>query len=59
MQLIWANAAALAVASIFYSWRTWTEIETRRRQTLRNRVVYMLWVMAHRADHPQEALVVD
>jgi hypothetical protein len=40
------NAAALAVASLFYAWRCYTERESRREHRLRERVTYMLWVMA-------------
>ncbi len=50
MQPMWGNLAALAVVAIFYSWRTYTQIVDRRRRVLRERVAYMLWVMAERIE---------
>ncbi len=49
MQPIWCNVAALAVALIFYLWRTYRHLLLRRQRQLRERVAYMLWVMAQRA----------
>jgi methionine synthase II (cobalamin-independent) len=43
------DIAALAVASIYYVWKTYFQLQFRREQTLRERVTYMLWVMAHRS----------
>ncbi len=41
-------ASALSVAVLFYGWRTYQQkIECRHKQ-LRERVAYMLWVMANR-----------
>ena len=51
MQPIWTNVAALAVASIFYTWRAWQQVHCRRNQVLRSRVAYMLWVMANQEEH--------
>jgi hypothetical protein len=59
MQLVYANVAALAVAILYYGWRTWHEVQLHRRQRLRERVVYMLWVMARQIDDPRETLVLD
>jgi hypothetical protein len=47
MQVLSCNAAALAVACLFYSWRAYTDQQGRRERTLRQRVTYMLWVMAN------------
>jgi hypothetical protein len=44
MNLVMANMAALAVASIFYAWRAYAQ--TRKQRQLRHRVAYMLWVAA-------------
>jgi hypothetical protein len=52
MQPIWCNVAALAVALIFYIWRTHQQMVQRRHRQLRERVAYMLWVMAQRLDKP-------
>lgn len=48
MQPIWANLAALAVAVIYYVWRESHQIRLRKDRALRERVAYMLWVMATR-----------
>ena len=36
----------MAVAIIFYVWRSYHEREQGRERVLRERVTYMLWVMA-------------
>lgn len=59
MQLILANAAALAVASIFYVWRAYWQVKGCRQDILRHRVAYMLWVMSERVDSRQESLAAD
>jgi hypothetical protein len=46
MQAILPGTAALAVAVIFYTWRAWQQLQSRRDRKLRDRVTYMLWVMA-------------
>jgi hypothetical protein len=48
MQTIFCNLAALSVAWIFYAWRARLANLARRERTLRERVTYMLWVMANR-----------
>ncbi len=45
MQPIVANMAALAVASLYYLWRSHHQAQQRRRR-LCQRVAYMLWVAA-------------
>jgi hypothetical protein len=47
MQVICCNLAALAVAAIYYTWREYAWTQLRRDSILRERVTYMLWVMAH------------
>ena len=42
------NVAALAVAALFYVWRAHFQVRVRRQRVLRERVTYMLWVMALR-----------
>ena len=44
MQPIVTNIAALTVATLFYLWRAHNQ--TRRQRVLRERVTYMLWMMA-------------
>jgi hypothetical protein len=47
MHTICCNLAALSVAWIFYAWRAHFARLARRERTLRERVSYMLWVMAN------------
>lgn len=48
MPTVLCGIAALAVASIYYLWRAYHRDEIRRKRVLRERVAYMLWVMANR-----------
>lgn len=50
MATIFCNISALAVASIFYSWRIYYGECLKRQRQLRERVAYMLWVMANQAE---------
>ena len=43
MQVLYCGVAALAVAAIYYYWRAWWR---SRMRLLRERVTYMLWVIA-------------
>jgi hypothetical protein len=56
MQPIWCNAAAFAVALIYYVWRTHQHVLRRRQRQLRERVAYMLWVMAGHIDRPSRCV---
>ena len=47
MNVVVCSLAALSVATIFYCWRAHQEIIQKRQQVLRERVTYMLWVMAN------------
>jgi hypothetical protein len=40
------SVAALAVASIYYVWKAYFQFQLLRERTLRDRVAYMLWVVA-------------
>jgi hypothetical protein len=46
MQPIWANMAVLVVALLYYVWRAHLQAKQARERVLRERVTYMLWVMA-------------
>jgi hypothetical protein len=46
MNLLWCNAAAWAVALLYAVWKARQLRDDRRRLALRQRVAYMLWVMA-------------
>lgn len=39
--------AALSVAGVFYTYRAYVDYLKSRQHTLRERVTYMLWVMAN------------
>ncbi|HWG42087.1 MAG TPA: hypothetical protein VN688_04825 [Gemmataceae bacterium] len=50
MQPIVANLAALAVALIYYLWRSHYQTRQRRQRILHQRVAHMLWVMAENVE---------
>jgi hypothetical protein len=50
MQLFVSQAAVFVVAALYLIWRTYDQVRARRERTLRQRVAYMLWVMAQRED---------
>jgi hypothetical protein len=47
MSVVVCAASALSVAVLFYSWRSYNEKNEHRQKLLRERVTYMLWVMAN------------
>ena len=47
MALVCCNISVLTVACIFYLWRSYADELVRRERTLRERIAYMLWVMAN------------
>ena len=47
MAPIVCSAPTLAVAAIYCIWRAWAEMQFRHQRLLRERVTYMLWVMAN------------
>lgn len=55
MQPIMTNMAALAVATLYYLWRAHSQRQ-RRDQALRQRVAYMLWVMADQIQRSDSGL---
>ena len=48
IQLLACNLAALAIASLYYTWRD-VYLHRKKREQLHDRVAYMLWVAANRA----------
>jgi hypothetical protein len=44
------NVAAMAVATIFYTWRAYYAELLKRNQTIRERIAFMLWTAAELAD---------
>jgi hypothetical protein len=48
MSVVVYAASALSVAVVFYSWRSYQQKIVCRHKQLRERVAYMLWVMANR-----------
>ncbi len=55
MEMLCCNVAALAVALLYYTWRSYDQARAARRRLLGARVAYMLWVMAERMDPHSEA----
>lgn len=49
MTLIAGPFAALTVASLFYCYREYHTLMQKKNRRLRDRVAYMLWVMANGA----------
>jgi hypothetical protein len=49
MTLIAGQFAALTVASVFYCYREYYTLLQKKNRRLRDRVTYMLWVMANGA----------
>ena len=47
MSVVVCAASALSVACLFYSWRAYHGKIVDRQKQLRERVTYMLWVMAN------------
>jgi hypothetical protein len=47
MNAIAGPFAALAVASLFYCYREYQSVVQQKSRQLRERVAYMLWVMAN------------
>ena len=50
MHAMAGSVAALAVASIYYVWKTYFQLQLQRERTLRERVTYMLWIVAQHVD---------
>ncbi len=50
MELLCCNAAALAVALVYYTWRAYDQARAARQRMLHERVAFMLWVVADRMD---------
>ncbi len=46
MQPIVTNMAALVVAMLFYLWRAYHQTRRQHQRMRRERVAYMLWIMA-------------
>jgi hypothetical protein len=47
MNVVVYAASALSVAVLFYGWREYHQRIVGRQKQLRERVTYMLWVMAN------------
>jgi hypothetical protein len=46
MNPIWSGIAALVVACIYYIFRAYCQVQERKQRLLRERVAFMLWVVA-------------
>jgi hypothetical protein len=47
MQAFSSSFTTLAVTTIYYVWRAYNQVRLQREATLRQRVSYMLWIMAN------------
>jgi hypothetical protein len=47
MNVVVCACSALSVALLFYGWRSYQSKNESRQKVLRERVTYMLWVMAN------------
>jgi ABC-type thiamin/hydroxymethylpyrimidine transport system permease subunit len=47
MNVVVYSVTALSVAVLFYGWRAYQDTMKHRNKQLRERVTYMLWVMAN------------
>lgn len=52
MQFVALGVAVLAIATIYYIWRTYREVKTHRARILRERVAYMVWQAADSTPAP-------
>ena len=50
MNPICCNMAAFAVVFLYYFWRSHRHLLERKQRQVRERVAYMLWVMARGAE---------
>jgi hypothetical protein len=50
MQAFQASYLALAISAIYIIWRNYTDIRIRHQRMVRDRLAYMLWVMAHQCE---------
>jgi hypothetical protein len=50
MQVLCGGMAALAVASIYYTWRAYFHAYLQQDRVLHERIAYMLWIVAQSAD---------
>lgn len=54
MNTLWCLVAALAVALCWYSYRCYRLARERRQRRLRERVAYLLWMVAQRVEGDHE-----
>jgi hypothetical protein len=47
MPAIVCSVAAFTVASLFYAWRYHQDTVLKQHRQLRERIAFLLWVMAH------------
>lgn len=59
MQMLCCNVAALTVALLYYMWRSYHQARMARQRVLRERVAYMLWVVAERIEGGSRMVAVN
>jgi hypothetical protein len=48
MHLIMLGVATLAIAALFFIWRSYRQVKDHHEQTLRERVAFMVWTASQR-----------
>ncbi len=59
MEMLCCNMAALSVALLYYTWRAYHQARLVRDRVLRERVAYMLWVVAERMESRRTPVAVN
>jgi len=54
MQAVILGVVTLAIATLYYIWRSYREVKTHHEQTLRERVAFMLWKAANGPKRPAD-----
>ncbi len=50
MQVAYCNLAVVTITAIYYAWRRYAQTLQQSQRVLRERVTYMLWVMANETE---------
>ncbi len=55
MNPLWSSVAVLTVSALYYAWKEFHFKTRNREEVLRERVAYMLWVMADQVEEEEDA----
>jgi hypothetical protein len=59
MPILCCNFAVLAVTALYHVWRAYDKARAAKARVLRERVAYMLWVVADRMDSQNRPVSVN